>query len=108
MKNQRNVVRADLPRGAPLPLGFDQFTGQQFGNADFLLNALEYMLDGTSLIAVRGRDVTLRLLDSPRANKNRALWQWGNALGPILLTFLAGFTYRRLRRRHFTKPSHAL
>ena len=53
MKNQRNVVRADLPRGAPLPLGFDQFTGQQFGNADFLLNALEYMLDGTSLIAVR-------------------------------------------------------
>lgn len=103
IKNQRNVVRSDIPRGAPLPLGFDQFTGQQFGNADFLLNALDYMLDGSGLIAVRGREVTLRLLDSPRANENRGAWQGGNALGPILLTLLLGAGYRWLRKRSFAK-----
>lgn len=101
IKNQRNVVRSDIPRGAPLPLGFDQFTGQQFGNADFLLNALDYMLDGSGLIAVRGREVTLRLLDSPRANENRLSWQLGNAIGPILLTLLLGALYRWLRKRAF-------
>ena len=39
-KNQRNIIRNDIPRGAPLPLGYDQYTGQQFGNSDFLLNAM--------------------------------------------------------------------
>ena len=105
MKNQRNVVRADIPRGAPLPLGFDQFTGQQFGNADFLLNAVDYLLDGTGLIAVRGRNVTLRLLDSPRANEHRLAWQWGNALAPLGLVLALGALYRMLRRRHFTKKT---
>ncbi|MDG1252358.1 MAG: gliding motility-associated ABC transporter substrate-binding protein GldG [Schleiferiaceae bacterium] len=105
MKNQRNVVRADIPRGAPLPLGFDQFTGQQYGNADFLLNAVDYLLDGTGLIAVRGRNVTLRLLDSPRANEHRLAWQWGNALAPLGLVLAMGGFYRLLRRRHFAKKS---
>ena len=105
MKNQRNVVRADLPRGAPLPLGFDQFTGQQFGNADFLLNAVDYMLDGSGLIAVRGRDVTLRLLDSPRANAHRWAWQWGNALAPLALVVVLGALYRTLRRRFYAHNS---
>ena len=105
MKNQRNVVRADLPRGVPLPLGFDQFTGQQFGNADFLLNAVDYMLDGSGLIAVRGRDVTLRLLDSPRANAHRWAWQAGNALGPLALVVLLGLLYRGLRRRLYAHNS---
>jgi len=108
MKNQRNVVRADLPRGAPLPLGFDQFTGQQFGNADFLLNAVDYMLDGSGLIAVRGRDVTLRLLDSPRANAHRWAWQAGNALGPLALVVLLGLLYRGLRRRLYAHNSQTL
>jgi ABC-2 type transport system permease protein len=107
-KNQRNIIRNDIPRGAPLPLGYDQYTGQQFGNSDFLLNAMDYLLEGNGLISVRGRDVSLRLLDRPKVDARAAFFQGLNSLAPIALVLLLHALYRKLRQRRFGRQNSDL
>ncbi|MEY4460390.1 MAG: gliding motility-associated transporter substrate-binding protein GldG, partial [Bacteroidota bacterium] len=107
-KNQRNIVRSDIPRGAPLPLGYDQYTGQQFGNSDFLLNAMDYLLEGSGLISVRGRDVSLRLLDRPKVDARATFFQTLNTVAPIALVLVLHTLYRRMRKRKFGRPQSEL
>ena len=39
-----------IPKGYPLPLGFDQYTQVTYGNKEFIENAISYLVDGEGLI----------------------------------------------------------
>jgi ABC-2 type transport system permease protein len=86
----------------PLPLGYDQFTRQTFGNKDLLLNILNYLCDDSGLISIRSRELTLRMLDSTRVAGQRTLWQVVNILGPVLLVLGFGLWKHQLRKRKYT------
>jgi len=101
IKNQLNLVNPNMPRGAPLPLGYDQFTGMQFGNKDFIMNAVDYMLDESGLITIRSRELKLRLLDNKKVNDSRLFWQIINVALPIVLIILFGMIYGRMRKKRF-------
>lgn len=101
IKNQLNIINPNIPKGAPLPLGFDQFTQAQYGNRDFLLNAVDYMLDDSGLISIRSRELRIRLLDINKVNSNKLFWQLLNTVAPILLIFLFGVVYIFLRKRKY-------
>lgn len=103
IKNQLNLVNPNIPKGTPLPLGFDQFTGMEFGNKDFLLNAADYLLDDTGLINVRSRELKIRLLDNNKVQSGRVTWQIVNTVIPVVLIVLAGLIYGFIRRRRYTK-----
>ncbi len=98
IKNQFHI-----PQGYPLPLGFDQFTRETFGNKEFVLNAMNYLTDGASLISLRSRETKLRLLDRTKINENRVKWQLINLLAPVLLVILTGTILVWLRKRKYTK-----
>jgi gliding-associated putative ABC transporter substrate-binding component GldG len=89
--------------GRPLELGFDRFTGNFYGNKEFLLNTVNYLLDDTGLINIRSKDIALSFMDPQRIAAERTNWQMLNILLPLgLLLFLGGFTQwsrRRLNRR---------
>ena len=91
-----------IPNGYPLPLGYDQFTRETFGNKNFILNALNYLTDGSDLISIRSRELKLRLLDKTKLNNSRLFWQVFNLLAPILLVLLIGFVLIWLRKRKYT------
>jgi ABC-2 type transport system permease protein len=91
-----------LQQGYPLPLGYDQYTRQSFGNKDLLLNAMNYLCDETGLITVRSRELKLRLLDGARVEKERLFWQLLNTIGPVLLVILTGFTLFRIRKSAYS------
>lgn len=101
IRNQLNIVNQNIPRGAPLPLGFDQFTGQQYGNRDFLLNAVDYLLDDTGLISIRSRDLKIRLLDLNRVQDERLRWQLLNTLAPLLMILLFALINTFIRRKKY-------
>jgi ABC-2 type transport system permease protein len=109
-KNTKMIVIADgdlarnqfhMQQGYPLPLGYDQYTRQTFGNKDLLLNAMNYLCDETGLISVRSRELKLRMLDSAKVEKERLFWQLFNTTGPVLLVILLGIVLYRLRRLAF-------
>ncbi len=91
-----------LSQGYPLPLGFDQYTRQSFGNKELLLNAVNYLSDETGLISVRSRELKLRLLDSARITRERLFWQLINTAGPVMLIILSGALLYRLRKKIYS------
>lgn len=90
----RNQFDSD---GRPLPLGYDRYTGQTFGNEDFILNAVNYLTDDSGIISARAKDIRLRLLDRQRLNNNRLALQLVNTILPISLVM--GFGVLRFIRR---------
>jgi ABC-2 type transport system permease protein len=88
-------------QGYALPLGFDQYTKQTFGNKDLALNAVNFLCDDSGLISVRSRELKLRMLDTAKVEKQRLFWQILNILLPILLIACLGFAKYRLRKRTY-------
>lgn len=91
-------------QGYPLPLGFDQYTKQTFGNKDLLMNAVNYLCDDSGLISVRSRELKLRMLDTAKVARQRLFWQVLNLLLPVLLIAGLGIIKYRIRRRAFAGP----
>ncbi len=103
-KNQLNVVNPNLARGIPLPMGYDQYTDMQYGNANFVLNTVDYLLDSQGLIGVRSREVKLRLLDAQRVTREGSFWKTLNTVLPLALVALGGFLFRLNRKRRYSTP----
>ena len=97
-KNQFHITQK-----YPLPLGFDQYTGQTFGNKELLMNIMNYLCDDSGLISIRSRELKLRLLDMTKLASERPLWQTVNVLLPILLIVGFGLVKYQLRRRKYAK-----
>ena len=87
----------DAQKNTSLPLGYNKVERYKFANKDFLLNAIEYMLDDNGIIAARSKDVRLRLLNAPRAKAEMNFWRFINIGVPLIVLVLAGifFTWRR-------------
>lgn len=88
-------------KGYVLPLGYDQFTQQSFGNKDFLLNAVSYLLDTDGLISIRSREIKLRLLDKSRMNANMFTIKLLNVLLPLLVVAVMALVIFWYRRRKY-------
>lgn len=89
--------------GSPLPLGYDQYTNNTYGNKQFIENAMSYMLEGEGLISVRSRELKIRLLDMNKVNANPILWQIINVVLPSAIMILFGIVLAVLRKKKFTK-----
>ena len=95
----RNQVH--YSQGYALPLGYDQYTEQQFGNKKFILNAIDYLTEGSELITIRSRELTLRLLDNTYLKSNALKWQVINVAVPPILVIVFGIIYTLLRRKRY-------
>jgi ABC-2 type transport system permease protein len=85
----------------PLTLGLDRYTMQTFGNKDFLVNCINYLVDDNGLTEMRSREIKPRLLDQSRIRSQRGVWQLINTVAPVILIILAGAAYYRLKQRHY-------
>jgi len=74
----------------PYPLGYDRYTGIMYGNREFLLNCVNYLLDEADIISIRNRDINIRLLDKRKVEINLAIIRTINIVVPILLVCVAG------------------
>jgi gliding-associated putative ABC transporter substrate-binding component GldG len=101
-KNKYNLKKQQYS-----PLGYNEFVEYRFANKDFLMNSIEYLLDDNGVIAARGKDVKLRLLNTSKAKSEREYWQFVNIGLPLIVLSIFGVIYQRLRRRRYTKPSKA-
>ena len=45
-----DIARNQIIRGAFLPLGYDNYEKRQYGNKDFILNSIDYLLEDEELI----------------------------------------------------------
>jgi ABC-2 type transport system permease protein len=101
-----DIIRNEVTRSGleevPVPLGMDKYTGQTFGNRDFIINCLNYLVDDNGLMELRSRELKLRLLDKPRLKNEKLRWQLVNVLGPVILVILSGLAYNWFRKKKYT------
>ncbi len=97
----RNQI--DIKRREPLPLGYDQYTGNTYGNKDFIMNAMSYLIDGEGLVNIRSRELKIRLLDQTKISHSRTKWQVVNILIPTALIVVLGVVLALIRRKRYTK-----
>ncbi len=98
-----NVIKNQLKNGRPLELGFDKWTNTQYGNKEFLLNTVNYLLDDSGLIQLRSKTVSVPFLDPQKTIENRLLWQLINVVLPLVLVGLFGLGFIFWRRKKFGK-----
>ncbi len=101
----RNLVRKTGDKSYAIPLGTDKWFSKIFyaGNKQFIVNSMNYLLDDKGTIAIRSREVELRILDKDKISEQRFLWQFVNTVVPILLVILFGIWFAYRRRRKYTK-----
>lgn len=97
-----DVIKNETSRNGPLQLGFDRITGRLFGNKEFLLNAVNYLLDDTGLINIRAKSIEIAFLDSEKIEAEKGLWQFVNITLPLLLLGVFGFVFNFFRKRKYT------
>lgn len=97
-----DVIKNQLDKdGYPMELGFDKFTNNLFGNKEFLMNCVNYLLDDNGLINIRSKDVDLPLLDKEKVYENYTFAQFITIGLPLLLLGLFGFLFTYLRKRKY-------
>lgn len=99
----RNRFRSD---GRVLPLGYDRYARRVvYDNKEFLLNAINYLLQEDALISVRSRSIQLRSLDDARIRAERSGWQFVAVGMPLLVVMLLAGAVLTTRRRLFGRAA---
>ncbi len=110
--NTRQIVvaNADIIRNeistkdsTSIPLGFDRYMNQQFGNKDFIQNAVLYLADNDGWMQLRSRSLKMRLLNKKTANENRLIIQLANVVIPVSILLIFGIGYQIVRKRKYTR-----
>lgn len=98
-----STIRNEWQQGQPLPLGYDRYTQTQFGNRDFMVNAVLYLTDDTGWMSLRQKQITLRLINDQRAREARITAQVISIIIPLLILSLVGIGVTIVRRQKYTK-----
>lgn len=99
-----DVARNQLDQNyEPMELGYDKWTNNLFGNKEFLMNSVNYLLDDNGLINIRTKDVKLPLLNKEEVYKDYDKIRVLIVGLPITLLIIFGFVFTYLRKKKYTK-----
>ena len=98
-----DVIKNDYRRAnnTVYPLGFDKYTGQFYGNKNFLMNCVDYLCDNSGLMTLRSKEFKLRLLDTTRFTPAEQFIKTTNVALPVFIVFLFAAIKLFIRRKKF-------
>ncbi|WP_291115241.1 gliding motility-associated ABC transporter substrate-binding protein GldG [Flavobacterium sp. UBA6135] len=95
-----DVIKNQLDKNyQPLELGYDKWTNTYYGNKEFILNSVNFLLDDSGLINIRSKEVNLPLLDKEKVYDNYSLAQWITIGVPITIVVFFGLLFIYIRKR---------
>ena len=99
-----DVIKNELDKkGNDVELGLDQRTGFFYGNKEFLMNCVNYLLDDNGLINIRSKVVNLPILDKEKVYDNYTSAQIISVGLPIIILGIFGLLFTFLRKRKYSK-----
>lgn len=97
-----DIIKNKTNGNQPLELGFERYTGAAYGNKEFLLNSVNYLLDDTGLIDIRSKEISIAFLNPDKIADEKLKWQLINILLPLVLLAIFGVVFVSLRKRKYT------
>lgn len=99
-----DVIRNQLDKNfQPLELGYDKWTNKLYGNKEFLMNCVNYLLDDNGLINIRSKEVSLPLLDQEKVYAQYTLTQYITVGLPLAVLLVFALIFTRLRRQKYAR-----
>ena len=98
-----DIIANEISKGAPLELGVDKWTNEQFGNKEFLLNSVNYLLDDSGLINLRSKTIKINFLDREKAYSEASKWQFINIVFPLIFLVIFGVIFTSFQRKKYKK-----
>ncbi|WP_438422910.1 gliding motility-associated ABC transporter substrate-binding protein GldG [Aquimarina macrocephali] len=98
-----DIIKNQTRKGQPIELGFDPTMNLKYGNKEFLLNAVNYLLDDSGLIEIRSKEINISFLNVEKVVENKTLWQVINILIPLLILMVFGFLFSLIRKKKYQK-----
>ena len=96
-----DIIANKISKGKPLGLGINKWTNQRYGNKEFLLNTINYLLDDTGLINIRSKTVNINFLNKQKSYQETRKWQLINILFPLVLLTVFGLIFNYLRKKKY-------
>lgn len=100
IRNETSGIASD---STTLALGYERFMNQQFGNSDFIKNAILYLADEQGWLQLRSKSIKLRLLNKKLVAEQKVFWQVINVALPIILLICFGIVYQIIRKRKYAR-----
>ncbi|MEQ9289427.1 MAG: gliding motility-associated ABC transporter substrate-binding protein GldG [Cyclobacteriaceae bacterium] len=91
-----------LKTGEPLELGADPFSTTLYANRDFVMNALEYLLNDNGIITAKAKEIKLRPLDKVKVAEEKTKWQLINLAIPLVLLLAYGVVRYYHRKKKYS------
>jgi ABC-2 type transport system permease protein len=83
--------------------GYDRDMGELFANKSFIINCMNYLLDDEGIMALRNKNVKLRLLNKSIVEQQYTKWSMINLIGPLAFLAAIGLIQFFLRRAKYAK-----
>lgn len=98
-----DICKNDFINGQLLPLGYDKYTRQMYGNKEFLVNCVNYLCGDVDLIPLRSREVIMRKLDMAKIERERTFWQVINVVVPVVIILVLGLFLTIFRKKKYSR-----
>ena len=100
----RNEIKwTNEKEGIALPIGYDSYMDTQFGNRDFVVNAVNYLTGNSELMLLRNKETALNMLDKTKIRQEKEMWQWVNILLPNILLIFSFCAFNYVRKKKYGK-----
>lgn len=86
-----------------VPMGFDKVSNTQFGNRDFIINAVNWLTDDAGLMSLRSKQQKIRIFDKQLIYEKRNLYTLINILFPTSFMLVVMGAISLHRRRKYRK-----
>ena len=98
-----DMIANDLSNsGGIYPLGYDKNIKFTYpGNKHFIINAVQYLCGDNSLSHLKVKELSLRMLDKKKVQKNKVIIQLINIALPILLLLIFALFFVRYKKRKY-------
>lgn len=99
----RNDVQGSGADAQILPMGYDRYTKQEYGNRSFMLNSMLYLADDDGWLQLRSREFKLRMLNKKMVIVSKKQLQIFNVVLPIVLLLAFAFVYGFIRKKLYSR-----
>ncbi len=96
-----DLIKNQISNNSPLELGYDKWTNNFYGNKEFLLNCVNYLLDDTGLINIRSKEISVAFLDKEKVAEEKNFWKSLNIGVPLVLLAIFGFVFNYFRKKKY-------
>lgn len=98
-----NEIQGENDASQVLPMGYDRVSQTQYGNRDFILNAVNWLTDDDGLMLLRTKKQQMYLLDRKLSYEERDKYAMLNITIPIIFILLIFTGVYYFRKRKYEK-----